>query len=292
MNDNNYKDLTLHPPKQTSQAEPEVKIDPRLFNAHNSALMLIVSPPRTGKSALILSLLGNSNFLKFYYKTIYFIGSSIKQDKTLQPLVEYYSNTYDYMDNSVIDHIIEFQNQQDLETKDNCCICIDDALSLANFSSSSSKCKSLNSLAGNYRHILGSKNRGGLLMISTQKIKSIPTNLRCCANVIILGRISNRSEIEILIDLYADVFGGKKCFLKMLKYCWYPDKYNFICLYVDGSLEEKNPCVYKSFKEKIFPNDPRFPPDKSILDEMEDIKDDKLFDKPENMDIENENKII
>lgn len=284
--DRNYKDLTLLAAKKTSQlGDPDVDLDPRLFNAHNSALLLIVSPPRTGKSNLLLSLLGNSNFLKFYYKNIYFIGSSIKQDITLKPLVDYYSNTYDYLNNSVIDNIVNFQNQQDIELKDNCAIIIDDALSLVNFSSSGKQSRSLNSLAGNYRHILGSRNRGGLLCISTQKVKSIPTNLRCCANVIVLGRISNRSEIEILIDLYADVFGGKKCFLKMLKYCWFPDKYNFCCLYIDGSLEEPRPCVYKSFGEKIFPDDPRFKPDKSILDEIGDLDDKELF-KNKEMDID------
>ena len=77
--DRNYKDLTLLAAKKTSQlGDPDVDLDPRLFNAHNSALLLIVSPPRTGKSNLLLSLLGNSNFLKFYYKNIYFIGSSNK----------------------------------------------------------------------------------------------------------------------------------------------------------------------------------------------------------------------
>lgn len=280
MDRKKYKDLTLLPPKKTNQEEPEIEIDPRLWNAHNSCLCLIVSPPRTGKSSLLLSIFGNSNFLRFYYDNIYMIGSSINQDETLAPLVAYYNNTYDYLNNKVIDDIIKFQNSQDKDTKESAAIIIDDALSLANFSSTSSKCKSLNSLAGNYRHILGAKRKGGGLFISTQKIKSIPTNLRCCANVILLGRISNRSEIEVIVDLWADVFGGKRCFLKMLKYCWYPDKYNFACLYIDGSIEEPRPCIYKSFSEKIFPDDPRFKPDANILDLMSN---DKLFQTKENI---------
>ena len=275
-------DLTILPAKKENE---EVKykrhIDSRLFNCHNGVLMLIVSPPRTGKSNLLLNLFGNSNFLKEYYDNLYLIGATIKNDPTLKPLTDYYNNCYDYLDDSIIEDIIKYQFSQPEADRSNCAIIIDDAMSMPGFEKRGS---ALQKLTGNYRHITRGATGGGAVIVSTQKIKSCSTSFRCNCNTIILGKISNREELKIIIDLWADTFGGERCFKNMMKYCW-KEKYNFMCLYIDGSIENPEPCVYKSFAEKIYPG--KFKPDKDFFN----IDNDTIFDnvdKPiENNTLEN-----
>ncbi len=268
--------LTLLPARKENENKSyKRKIDPRLMNVHNGCLCLIISPPRTGKSNLILNLFGNSNFLKNYYDSLYLIGATIKNDPTLRPLVEYYNNCYDYIDDNIINDISRFQMEQDPEDRTNVAVIIDDALSLPNFEKRGS---ALQKLAGNYRHILGGSNGGGLLIISSQKLHgSIPTSLRCCANVIILGRTSNREQIKCMVDSYGDTFGGPTQFLKILKYCW-KEKYNFCCIYIDGSIEHPDPCIYKTFSELVYPS-AKFPQKKNWTDE-------ETFDSKNNIEIE------
>jgi hypothetical protein len=240
-------------------------IDPRLPNIHNSIYMLLVAPPRQGKTNFILNWLANKNYYQGYFENGYLIGATIKGDATLKPLCDFYKNVYDTIDDNIIDDIVKFQMSQQPDEKQNIFILIDDALSLNNFDKRNS---SLTKLCGNYRHILGNheNGHGGALIMSSQKIKSFNPSMRATANVICLGRISNREEIKIIMDMWADTFGGDRCFIKMLKYCW-KDKYSFIVLCIDGSIEHAEPCAYKAGGkdyEMIYPN--KFKADNNVLD--------------------------
>ena len=226
--------------------------------------MLLVAPPRQGKTNFILNWLANKNFYQGYFENGYMIGATIRSDTTLKPLCDYYKNVYDEINDKIIDDIVKFQVQAIPEEKQNIFVLIDDALSLSNFDKRNS---SLTKLCGNYRHILGNHDNGhgGALIMSSQKIKSFNPSMRATANVICLGRISNREEIKIIMDMWSDTFGGDKTFIKMLKYCW-KDKYAFIILCIDGSLEHAEPCAYKAGNtgyEMIYPN--KFKPENQFL---------------------------
>jgi len=248
---NKQFDLTVLPLRQkTEKIRTKRPVDHRLFNVDNGVCVLILAPPRQGKSVTILNLLANSQFLKNYFTNVYLIGGTIKNDKSLEPLAKMYeSTTYDYLDDKLIQQITDYQLQFDKEDRDNCCIVVDDAIALPKFQQRNS---CITRLASNYRHILGSDDGGGMLLFSSQKMTSIPVTIRACANVILLGKTTNIGQRKAIIDEYADSFGGEEYFNKMMNIT-FKDKYSFLCLYVDGNKIHSTPCAYKNFTELLYP---------------------------------------
>jgi len=260
-------DLTILPVRhETKKIRTKRPIDPRLPLVDEGVNMIVCSPPRTGKSNLIANWLYNSQICKGYWDLVYLIGASVKVDKTLRQLTKIYeSTTFDYFNDELINRIVKYQLSFEPEERPNAIIIIDDALALPNFSKQIS---ALSRLTSNYRHILGGAEGGGALMYASQKITSFPTSLRACANVIILGKNSNIAQRKIASDEWGDTFGGQDQFLKMFDYCT-ADKYNFMCLYVDGNSLYSHPCAYKNFDELVFPTQ-MFPPVSNEFDSKQE----------------------
>jgi len=129
-------DLTIKMPRKgEGKIVMKRPVDKRLFNVERGCLMLLIGLPGAGKSTCILNLLGNSNYLRFFYDTVHFIGATIEFDPTLKPLTDFYGNCHNDCNDGVINDIIQSQLEQDEEERTNCCIVIDDALSLPGFSS-------------------------------------------------------------------------------------------------------------------------------------------------------------
>lgn len=271
----NKFDLTVLPlRKKQEKIRTKRPVDDRLFNVDNGVCVLILAPPRQGKSVTILNLLANSQFLKNYFSNVYLIGGTIKNDKSLEPLTKMYeSTTYDYLDDKLIQQITDYQLQFDKEDRDNCCIVVDDAIALPKFQQRNS---CITRLASNYRHILGSEDGGGMLLFSSQKLTSIPVTIRACANVILLGRTTNIAQRKAIIDEFADSFGGDEYFNEMMNET-FKDKYSFLCLYVDGNKIHSTPCAYKNFTELLYPK-PNIKEDSDISLEKinENINDDEI----------------
>ena len=261
-------DLTVLPPaKDSFKTNNKMELNKNLPNFHNGILMLLIGQPGAGKTVVILNLLGR--FLKHYYEEIHFIGGALKYDKTLKPLIDYYGNQYDSCSDRVINNIIKQRLElNDDENKGNACIVIDDLMAMSDFNSKSSS--SLARLASIYRHVLAGakptkknpkiKKSGGMLLVSNQRLfSSIPRNLRACANVILLGKIANAEEYGEIIKEYSLTFGGKDTLTAMIEMS-NSGKYNFLCMYLNGILDENDdgPCVYLNFSQKIFPSE-RFP---------------------------------
>ena len=65
---------------------------------------------------------------------MYLIGGTIKNDKSLKPLVKMYEGTtFDYVDDKLIQDILQYQNQFDEDEKSNMAIIVDDCIALPQF---------------------------------------------------------------------------------------------------------------------------------------------------------------
>tara|TARA_R110001632_G_scaffold223655_1_gene355608 strand:+ start:978 stop:1805 length:828 start_codon:yes stop_codon:yes gene_type:complete len=261
----NTNDLKILPPvKSKFKNNYKMELNKNLPDFQNSQLVLLVGKPNSGKTVIILNLLGK--ILKYYYEEIYFIGQSYKYgDATLKPLTDYYGNIYENCDDKTINSIIKkrLEMQSDPEYG-NCAVIIDDLMSLPSFNSKASS--SLARLSSIYRHVLSSskptkenpniKTSGGLLLISNQRLfSSIPRNVLSCTSTIIIGSIANQSEINDFLDGYSSYFGGRKT-LTALMNIMNSAKYNFLCCYLNGIMDEtvQGPCVFLNFNRILFPS--------------------------------------
>jgi len=267
MSEDNFttQDLTVLPPaKDKFNVKVKMKLDKRLFKAHKGVLALLIGQPASGKTTVILNLLGN--FLKFYYENVHFIGPAFEHDPTLKELTQYYGNLHTSMANGVINGIIKQQSEMDLTEKTNCAIIIDDLMAQADFKSTNQT--ALGKLCSIHRHVLGGAipteddpdipKSGGLLLISNQRLfSSIPRNARACADVIILGKVANREEYGMFIKEYGLTFGGNDQLQEMINYTQ-STPYSFLCLYLFGDLDPETgnePVAYKNFSEKLYPSE-------------------------------------
>ena len=261
----NIDDLIVLPPaKDSFNRKNKMKLHPYLPNFHTGQLILLCAAPAQGKSVLLLNLLGNKNFLRYYYDEVHMCGSAFQYDTTLAPIIDYYGNCYDDCSDSVINSIIKSRLEQDQETKGNCCIVIDDLMSMPSFNSTNRT--ALSKLSSIYRHVLGgalpTANNpeipisGGLLIVSNQRLfQSIPRNLRSCASTILLGRVMNKEEYGKIISEYGMMFGGEKQFKNIMQEC-HEEKYGFMCIYLQGVLDEniEGPAIFKNFNQLMYPS--------------------------------------
>ena len=186
-----------------------------------------------------------------------FIGASIEHDETLKPLLEHYGNVFDNCHDSTIQQIINYQNDQEEDERENMCLILDDCLSLAGWDKRTSK---ISKLSAQYRHILKGKKGSGALVFSNQRIYgSIPLNIRASANVWIIGRM-NWNQLNQFIAEFSSQFGGEEALRTMIGECL-EDEHGFFCGYLDGDNYPENygrPVAYYNFNKKIFPSE-RFP---------------------------------
>jgi hypothetical protein len=250
-------DLTILPPKEVKEIKDFKRpLDPRLPRVEKGCLMILCAMPNSGKSVVILNLLSNSNLLRGYYDNAFFFGPSMNIDETLEPLIEYYGNCSTTCTDEEIQEIIDFQEEMPKDEKTNSAIIIDDALALKNMNKRGSR---LARLCSNYRHILGTKtgNGGGLLLISTQRMYGeLPTSIRACANCIVIGALSNKSELKRFIEEYDGLFSYH--LMAMINQVL-SNKYHFLCLYLNGDMNgNSGPVAYDTFNELLYPTE-KFP---------------------------------
>ncbi len=262
-------DLTIRPPKkELSNRKPTRVIDPRLpFN--QSCFCAFVGLPRSGKTTSLLSVLGSSQFTRGLYNKIIFIGASLKTDKTMKKLIEYYGehNAYDYFDDNLIKAIINNHLTIEEEQRENLCIVIDDALSLGKKFERSAY---MGRLGGSHRHWLRGFKTNGCCIISSQKLfgyGGLPTPVRTCLNVIVIFRVAGEQKLKI-IETYEGMFGGKQQMEDILDYCL-SEPFQSCNIYIDGNGIYQEPVIYKSWAELVYPT-PMFPKKSIFGEETED----------------------
>ena len=244
MDNNNEYDLEVLPIKidEGDIVPLNRPIHSTMMDIQDGSVLLIIGKRGTSKTTIFSNLIMNPNMLSmenFDYGFI--ISPTANQDKTISKLVEKYKATT-YTDAKNIDNILKdiitFQKSfGDKSSIPRSFIFLDDCLGAIKRNSIS------NYLTSRSRHIL----QGGMLCITTQNMKSIPTCCRTNATHVIIGRTTNQKEFQSIYDEFGSIFGTYDEFKKATNYSW-KDKYNFMYLNFTHPEGKK---AFKNFTEDI-----------------------------------------
>ena len=232
-------------PKVLPVVEPD-GVKPKYHHPHlpcvgvgvpgGGALLLMISPVKTGKSTIISNLLLNDNFYgQDFFNDVQIISNTIKNDVTSRFLDKAF-NVYDFYDDSIIDGLINRQKSFEKKDQPETALILDDCLG------SIKRESKINHLCSRYRHF-----NIKLLIISSQKFKgSVSPIVRANATDVIIGSpFPNQKELEAIAEEYGDLFGGADNWLKHYRLAT-KNKYDFC--YMD--LQSNPPLMYSNF-EKI-----------------------------------------
>ncbi len=191
---------------------------PQVDGFGGGALVLLVSPVRTGKSTLISNMLLNDQFYdaqdRFDNSTI--ISNTIANDITSRFLRKAF-DTHDHYDDTIIDGIVTRQKSYEKEEQPEIAVVLDDCLG------SIRREAKINHLASRFRHF-----NIKLLIISSQNFRACSPIIRQNAtNVIVGSPFPNQKELGKMAEEYGDVFGGAENWLKIYAQAT-PNRYDFL----------------------------------------------------------------
>ena len=201
------------------------------------ALLLMISPIRTGKSTIINNLLLNSQFFgQDFFDEVMCISPTIYNDKTSRFLKKAF-DCYDEYDDSLIDGLIEKQEgYDDPQERPDVALILDDVIGVIRREAK------VNHLASRFRHY-----NIKLLLMSCQNYRKVSPIIRSnCTNMIIGSPFPNMKELGKIAEEMGDQFSGADNFLKIY-YAATPKKYDF--LYLD--LQSNPPLAYHNFDKVI-----------------------------------------
>ena len=233
---------------------------PQIAGPGGGALLLMISPVRTGKSTIISNLLLGDNEMGFYdaqerFHTTTIISNTIANDITSRFLKKAFDTHDSYSDN-IIDGIVNQQKSYKKEEQPDIAVILDDCLG------SIRREARINHLASRFRHF-----NIRLLIISSQNFRSCsPVVRQNATNVLVGSRFPNQKELGKMAEEYGDVFGGADNWLKIYQKAT-PDKYNF--LHMD--FQSNPPKAYRNFEELIAEG-PNIIGDVPTLDDSEDLE--------------------
>lgn len=213
---------------------------PQIAGPGGGALLLMISPVRTGKSTIISNLLLGDNEMGFYdaqerFHTTTIISNTIANDITSRFLKKAF-DTHDSYNDNIIDGIVNQQKSYKKEEQPDIAVILDDCLG------SIRREARINHLASRFRHF-----NIRLLIISSQNFRSCsPVVRQNATNVLVGSPFPNQKELGKMAEEYGDVFGGAENWLKIYKKAT-PDKYNF--LHMD--FQSNPPKAYRNFEELI-----------------------------------------
>ena len=247
------------PPEDTGpDGFPEIHPNlPQIAGPGGGALLLMISPVRTGKSTIISNLLLGDSEMGFYdaqerFHSTTIISNTIANDVTSRFLAKAF-DTHDSYNDSIIDGIVHQQKSYDKEEQPEIAVILDDCLG------SIRREARINHLASRFRHF-----NIKLLVISSQNFRSCSPIIRQNAtNVIVGSPFPNQKELGKMAEEYGDVFGGGENWLKIYKKAT-PDKYCF--LHMD--FQSNPPKAYRCFEELIAVGE-------NIVGEVPDLSDEE-----------------
>ena len=213
---------------------------PQIDGAGGGALILMISPIRTGKSTIISNLLLGDSDMGFYdaqerFHSTTIISNTIANDVTSRFLAKAF-DTHDSYNDHIIDGIVNQQKSYDKEEQPEIAVVLDDCLG------SIRREARINHLASRFRHF-----NIKLLIISSQNFRMCSTIIRQNAtNVIVGSPFPNEKELGKMAEEYGDSFGGGKNWLEIYKKAT-PNQYDF--LHMD--FQSNPPKAYRNFEELI-----------------------------------------
>ena len=233
-------------PKILPVVEPDgVKAKPHHPNLPNvgvgvaggGALLLMISPVKTGKSTIISNLLlSDLCYGQEFFDDVQIISNTIKNDVTSRFLNKAF-NVYDYYSDTIIDGLIDRQKSFDKIDQPQMALVLDDCLG------SIKRESKINHLCSRYRHF-----NIKLLVISSQKFKgSVSPIIRANATDVIVGSpFPNQKELLAIAEEYGDLFNGADNWLRLYRQAT-PNKYDFC--YMD--LQSNPPLMYHNFEKVV-----------------------------------------
>ena len=232
------KVIPVKDPEKTPSNHPPLHPNlPQVDGFGGGALVLLVSPVRTGKSTLISNMLLNDQFYdaqdRFDNTTI--ISNTIANDITSRFLRKAF-DTHDAYDDSIIEGLVQTQKSYDKEEQPEIAVVLDDCLG------SIRREAKINHLASRFRHF-----NIKLLIISSQNFRACSPIIRQNAtNVIVGSPFPNQKELGKMAEEYGDVFGGAENWLKIYAQAT-PNRYDF--LHMD--FQSNPPKAFHNFETLI-----------------------------------------
>ena len=171
-------------------------------------VMLVISPPRSGKSSLVANILVNPQFYNAleYWETVYFFSPSQKFDKTTNMYLPKLENVISIDDHEelsrldillkgIMDEQIKISEEDDPITgkkkaMPRILLVFDDCLGYLTTN------QALANMITRHRHFSAS------VIICAQSFRRIPLVIRNCAGNIIFHRLNNKSELQKIDDEY------------------------------------------------------------------------------------------
>lgn len=209
-------------------------LHPNLPQPH--ALVLHVSPVKTGKSTIISNLLLSDQFYgQDYFDRVKIISNTIANDNTSRFLQEAF-DCEDHYEDRMIEELINTQGKFDKEEQPSVALICDDLLG------SIKREARLNHFGSRFRHY-----NVQLMYISSQNFRKVNNVIRQNAtNVIVGSPFPNSKELGKIAEEYGDMFGGADNLLKIYKIAT-PKRYDFLHL----NLQENPPVAYHNFEKII-----------------------------------------
>jgi len=223
--------------KEESRHAPLHAHLPQVEGFGGGALVLLVSPVRTGKSTLISNMLLNDQFYDAQerFDNVSIISNTIANDITSRFLRKAF-DTYDSYNDDIVNGIVERQKAYEKEDQPEIAVVLDDCLG------SIRREAKINHLCSRYRHF-----NIRLLIISSQNFRACSPIIRQNAtNVIIGSPFPNQKELGKMSEEYGDVVGGQDNWMKIYQMAT-PNRYDF--LHMDF---QSNPVkCYRNFETLI-----------------------------------------
>jgi len=222
------------------------KLHPHL--PRHAFLMLMIAPPRSGKSALIANLLANPSFYNAleYWDEVFYVSPTQKFDRTTMHYLPKLDNVIQIDDEDTLNRLDIFLkeimddqmkrlDEDDPKTgkKKNMqriLIILDDCLGYLNTNNA------LPNICTRYRHYNMS------FIITSQSFRRLPLVIRNCANQVVFFKMNNEQEVEKLFEEYGSAYHNN--FVQIAKKIT-SQKYNFVYLNHD---ELK---LYKNFSDLV-----------------------------------------
>ncbi len=201
----NYKILPVRPSEDFGKIDRELPVPLQSMFKKNGAVLGIMSPPGSGKSNFLSSLLLQENLLKdFFNGGLYVISPTIHNDLTSRFLKEYADFVSDEYSEEMMEEIFKNIMAVPKEDREYCCIVLDDCMGSLKMNTFCSK------MASCCRHMKS------LQVYSTQSVKSLPPNLRSNISHTITFYQPSNKQLNDIVELHS-CFGGEKVFLEKYK---------------------------------------------------------------------------